>query len=155
MKGRANWNVDDDEPKYLYIIPCRMSSTLFGYAQNYPFIKDEQTIYIGESEKFVMQTHTYGIKNCLGLGSNSLSGTQCKLLLELNPKRIVFMLDKSLDPEITKANAEKLRIYARMFDLSIGWWDWTKNNTFPEKASPSDFGKQALLNIIEKEVCVL
>lgn len=153
VKGRANWDIDENEPKYLYIIPCRMSSTLFGYAQNYPYINDNQTILIGESEKFVMQAYTYGIKNCLGLGSNSLSGAQCKLLLELNPKRVIFMLDKSLDPKITKANAEKLRVYARMFDLQIGWWDWTKNTLLPEKASPSDFGKQTFLDIIKKEVC--
>lgn len=152
VKGRANWEVGEDEPKYLYLLPCPMSTTLFGYCQNYEYINDQKTILIGESEKFVMQCHSYGIRNCLALGSNSLSNAQCKLLLELSPREVVFVLDKGLDPDITMNNAQRLHAFGRMMDLEIKWWDWTRNTTLEDKASPSDYGKDTMLNILNNEI---
>lgn len=150
VKGRANWNVDDDEPKYLYLIPCTMSSTLYGYCQNYKHLI-ENDILVFEAEKSVMQCHSVGIYNCVSLGSNSISPKQCRLLMELNPKRVIFMLDKGLDIENTKRNAKVLSVYTRMFDTQICWWDWT-SSSLPDKASPSDYGKDVLQNIINNEI---
>lgn len=152
VKGRATWNVGEDEPKYLYIIPCPMSTTLYGYCQNYEHLQQANTIYIGESEKFVMQASSYGLYNCVALGSNSLSTAQCKLLLELHPKKIVFMLDKGLSEENTRINAKKLSMFTRMADVKIYWWDWKINIDLPDKASPSDFGKEEIQWIIENEI---
>lgn len=149
IKGRANWNVADDEPKYLYLIPCAMSRTLYGYCQNYQYLTDD--ILVFEAEKSVMQCYSYGIRNCVSLGSNSISPKQCKLLMEFAPKRIIFMLDKGLDPDITKRNAKVLIAYTRMFDTQICWWDWTKSS-LPDKASPSDYGIDTLKNIINNEI---
>lgn len=150
VKGRANWDIKDDEPKYLYLVPCAMSSTLYGYCQNYKHLVGND-IYIYEAEKSVMQCDSYGIHNCVSLGSNSISPKQCKLLMELNPKRIVFMLDKGLDIENTKRNAKTLGVYTRMFDTQIWLWDWTKSS-LPDKSSPSDYGKNILQNIINNEI---
>lgn len=152
IKGRATWNVADDDCKYLYIVPCPMSSTLFGYCQNYEFLNQADEILVGESEKFVMQCYSYDIHNCVALGSNSLSTTQARLLVELNPKKIIFMLDKGLDFANTKANVEKLKQFTRMFDIQIYWWDWHINTNLPDKASPSDFGKSVLVDIIKNEI---
>ena len=152
VKGRANWECTEDELKYLYLIPCPMSTTLYGYTQNYEFINNNKTIFIGESEKFVMQSYSYGIRNCLALGGNSLSDTQCKILMELNPKEVVFMLDKSLDPAITFANAERLSRYIRLFDTKIYWWDWQKNKSLPQKSSSSDYGEKVMSEILKNEI---
>ena len=152
VKGRIAGEPDEDEPKYMYLYPCPMSSTLFGYCQNYEYINESKTILIGESEKFVMQCYSYGIRNCVSIGSNSLSTTQCRLLMELNPERIVFLLDKDLPPEITQNNADKLRVYSRMRDLELCWWDWAKNPDLPPKSSPSDFGEEIMKRILNKEV---
>lgn len=149
IKGRANWNITDDEPKYLYLVPCAMSRTLYGYCQNYQYLTDD--ILVFEAEKSVMQCYSYGIRNCVSLGSNSISPKQCKLLMEFAPKRIIFMLDKGLDPDITKRNAKVLSAYTRMFDTQICWWDWTKSN-LPDKASPSDYSIDTLKNIIDNEI---
>lgn len=151
IKARANWEVDAEEPKYLYLLPCAMSSTLYGYCQNYEYLSNGD-IFVFEAEKSVLQCHTYGIRNCVSLGSNSLSTTQCKLIMELNPKRVIFMLDKGLDYENTKANATKLSAFTRMFDTKIYWWGWNNNLTLPDKASPSDYGKEALKRIINEEI---
>ena len=151
LKGRANYEVTDDEPKYLYLISCPMSQTLYGFSQNYAYLCNGE-IYLYEAEKSVLQCHTYGYSNALALGSNSLSDTQCRLLMGLQPKKIVFMLDKGLDINNTLRNIEKLLLYTRMSDVQICYWDWHKNTTLPDKASPSDYGKDMLQDIINNEL---
>lgn len=151
VKGRLNYD-SDDEPKYLYIVRCLVSSTLFGYSQNYQYILNADTIYIGESEKFVMQLHSLGIQNCVAIGGSSLSKYQCKLLMECNPKRIVFLLDKSLDRSETIANVKRLSAFTKMKDIKVYWWNWLKNTSLPDKSSPSDYGKEVFDYIISNEV---
>ena len=150
VKGRANWNVTENESKYLYLIPCPMSATLYGLSQNYIHLQNS-VVYVFESEKSVLQCHTYGIYNAVAIGSNSLSITQCKLLMQLHPKRIVFMLDKSLDLKNTYINAERLRAYMVMQDTKVLYWNWHKSK-LPEKSSPSDYGIDELQNIIDNEL---
>ena len=151
IKGRANWEICEDESKYLYLIPCAISNTLYGYSQNYEFLTNN-TIYVFESEKSIMQCFSYGIKNCVSIGGNSLSTQQCKLLMELNPQKIVFMFDEGLDMSIIEANINKLKTFCKLFDTSIGYWDYTIDRTIPKKSSPSDLGKQRLLEIIKTQL---
>ena len=92
VKVRCNYDVRDGEMKYYYLIPCQMSQTLYGYSQNYNYLVNN-VIYIFESEKSVMQCYSYGIRNCVALGSGSISRKQVRMLLELNPKKIIFMHD--------------------------------------------------------------
>ena len=150
-KGRANWEVSKDESKYLYLIPCAVSNTLYGYCQNYEYLINN-TIYIFESEKSTMQCFSYGIKNCVSLGCNSISTQQCKLLMELNPQKIVFMLDEGLDMSIIEMNIKKLKTFCKMFDTTIAYWDYTIDKTIPKKSSPSDLGKNKLLEIINTQL---
>lgn len=149
VKGRADWDVSDEESKYLYLVPCAASQTLYGYSQNYQYCINND-ILVFEAEKSVMQCCSYGINNCVSLCGNSVSTKQCRLLMAAVPKRIVFMLDKGLDADITRRNAKMLSAYTKMSDTKIMWWDWTKSN-LPDKASPSDHGREALLNALTYE----
>lgn len=149
VKGRANWKVSDDEPKYLYLVPTTVSGTLYGYCENYEYLKD--TIYVFEAEKSVMQCYSYGIRNAVALAGNNLSNTQCKLLLERNPSTIVFMLDTGLDFEHIEKNAKTILAYSKMRNIEIKYWD-TAITLLPDKASPSDFGAETLKEIIETEL---
>ena len=150
VKGRANWDIADDEPKYLYLTPCRCSETLYGFAHNYRHLVND-TIYICESEKAVMQAWGYGYYNFVGLGGNRVSDKQCKLMVELLPKRMVLLPDVGLDWTITELNARKLMSYTRLLDIQIGWWDWRKYHD-PDKASPTDLGVERLEQIIKTEI---
>lgn len=152
VKGRAAWNVQDDEPKYIYLQPCPTSSTLFGYCQNYDCLKDGESILIGESEKFVLQCRSYGLRNAVALGGNSISDMQCKSLVELQPKKIIFMLDRDLDLGVTAQNINKIKTYTRMFDIELYYWDWTLDSDLPSKASPSDGGRILLKKILKEQV---
>ena len=76
VKGRINdSNVSDEVPKYLYLHECAASKYLYGYYQNYQYLF-ANTVVVGESEKMVMQAYSFGERNVVGIGSNSLSQKQ-------------------------------------------------------------------------------
>lgn len=150
IKIRCNWDVSDGEQKYYYLISCPASLTLYGYSQNYKFLQ-ENTIFIFESEKSVMQCHSYGIRNCVALGSSSISLKQVEMLLELNPQRIIFMHDTGFKFEYIKRNINTVKNYSRFNEIEIGYWDYF-DKQYKNKISPSDLGKKELKRIIKHEL---
>lgn len=152
VKGRRNYETDnEDDPKYLYLVPCQMSKTLFGYSTNYSLMYGG-TVMIFESEKSVLQCASYGYHNAVALGSNSLSEYQAKMILSLNPQKVIFMLDSDLPLENTKRNIDMLRSVAIMRDLQINYFDWTECLELPAKASPSDEGKEVFEYILAENI---
>ena len=152
IKGRRNYETDNvDDPKYLYLVACQMSKTLYGYSENYSNMYGK-TVMVFESEKSVLPCASYGYHNTVALGSNSLSEYQAKMLLSLNPSRVIFMLDNDLPLENTKRNIDMLRSVATMRDLQISYFDWTECLDLPDKSSPSDEGKEILDNILKENI---
>lgn len=149
VKIRSNTN--NGKYKYYYLIKCKESQTLFGYYQNYKYLFNN-TIYIFEAEKSVMQCHSYGIRNAVALGSGSISDKQIELILQLNPKKVIFLHDNNYELEAIQKNINKLKSYSRFYkQLLVGYWDYTKSD-YPEKCSPSDLGIDILNNIIQNEI---
>lgn len=144
-KLRRNYEVSDEESKYIYEIPCPASQTLFGYAQNYDSLYGSDII-IGEAEKFVMQCDSYGYRNAVGLGSSSLSIQQCKLLLALNPSSISFMLDVGLDKSVLEKDMMLIKNYARMINIPVYYWN---GKGFEDKMSPTDKGKTLFIESLK------
>lgn len=151
IKGRANWDTEPDEQKYYYLVPCRISETLYGYSQNYQHLTNN-TIYIAESEKSVMQAFSMGYRNFVSIGGNTLSTKQCLLLMELLPQKIIFLLDEGLDRDVIKRNIHKLSKYTKMTDVEIGFWDYELSLYAKDKCSPTDLGKDILQEIINNEI---
>lgn len=152
VKGRCNYDPDEYEAKYLYLTPsCPMSQTLFGYSENYSSLY-ENNIFVVESEKSVLKMSSWCYHNVVAIGSNSLSVTQCKLLLSLNPKCVIFLLDKSLPLENTKRNAELLKTFCTMRQIAIKYWSWPDNITLDEKSAPCDDTKAEFEYIIANEI---
>ena len=152
IKGRRNYETDNEEdPKYLYLVPCQMSKTLFGYSTNYSSMYGD-TVMVFESEKSVLQCASYGYHNAVALGSNSLSEYQAKIILSLSPQKVIFMLDSDLPLENTKRNIDMLRSVAIMRDLQINYFDWTECLELPAKASPSDEGKEVFEYILAENI---
>lgn len=150
LKGRANWEVGADDTKYLYLIPCRCSETLYGYAHNYQNLAG-QTVCVCESEKAVMQAWSYGYQNFVGIGGSRVSNCQCKLLVELMPKKIILLPDVGLDMNVTIGNEERLKSYTRLFEINVGHWSYGDGQD-PDKASPTDLGYDRLTEIINNEI---
>lgn len=151
IKGRLNGVPGEFEPKYLYIENGPMSQTLFGYYENYGSLYDNEILVV-ESEKSVLKMDSWGYSNVVALGSNSLSTTQAKLIMSLNPKRVTFLLDKSLPLENTKRNAELLTTFCTMRQLEIRYWNWENNLTLDDKAAPCDDTKEELEYILNNEI---
>lgn len=150
VKERFNYEVEDGEIKYFYHSPCQMSNTLYGYSQNYVYLTGE-TVLIFEAEKSVMQCYTYGIRNCVALGSGSISRKQIQMLLELNPQKVIFMHDVGYKLEYIMRNIDFLKGYSRFVELEIGYWDFFGKG-YTDKVSPSDIGKQKLDYILKNEI---
>ena len=151
IKGRLNGEPGEFEPKYLYLVQGPMSQTLFGYSENYNALYEGNVIVV-ESEKSVLKLDSWGYNNVVALGSNSLSTTQAKLLMSLNPKRVTFMLDKSLPLENTKRNADLLKTFCTMRQLEIKYWSWEDNITLDEKSAPCDDTKEEFEYILANEI---
>lgn len=149
-KTRCNYHVEDGELKYYYLIPCMCSRTLYGFFQNYNYLVNN-TIFVFESEKSVMQCYSYGIRNCVALGSGSISQQQVQLLLQLQPKKIIFMHDQGYKMEYIQRNIDIVKNYSRFSEVEIGYWDYFNKN-YEDKVSPSDLGKDKLNYIINNEI---
>lgn len=151
IKIRCNWEVTGGEKKYYYLIPCLISETLYGYYQNYKYLTDE-TIFIVESEKSVLQAHSYGLYNFIATGGSSLSSKQCKLIMELSPKKIIFLYDEGLDKQIIYRNINKMQVYTKMFDIEIGYWNHSNCIDVPKKCSPTDLSFEELKDILYNKI---
>ena len=149
-KVRCNYEVQDGEMKYYYLIPCQASQTLYGYSQNYNYLTNN-IIYIYEAEKSIMQCFSYGIRNCVALGSGSISRKQVRMLLELNPKKIIFMHDVGYDLENILRNINMVKNYSRFSEVELGYWDFF-DRIYDNKVSASDLGKKELLRIMDTEI---
>ena len=151
IKGRLNGEPEEFEPKYLYIINGPMSQTLFGYSENYSSLYENEILVV-ESEKSVLKMDSWGYHNVVALGSNSLSATQARLLMSLNPKRVVFLLDKSLPLVNTKRNADLLKTFCTMKQVSVHYWNWENNLSLADKSAPCDDSKEELEYIMNNEI---
>lgn len=152
IKIRANYdvNIDAGELKYFYELPCSMSQTLYGYSQNYKYLVNN-IVYIFEAEKSVMQCFTCGIRNCVALGSGTISKKQVQMILELNPKQVIFMHDVGYKKEFIERNITMLQCYSRFSEIEIGYWD-CENREYEDKVSASDLGKERLNYILKNEI---
>ena len=98
-----------------------------------------------------MQCHSYGIRNCVALGSGTISKKQVKMLFELNPKQIIFLHDVGYKKEFIMRNIQMIQSYSRFSEVEIGYWDFF-NKAYKDKISPTDMGKEKLMYILRNEI---
>ena len=151
IKGRANFELSEYEPKYLFLEQGLMSQTLFGYYENYNSLY-EGDILIFESEKSILILDGWGYHNAVALGSNSLDPAQAKLIISLNPRSVTFLLDNSLPLENTKRDIEILKSFCTMKTLDIKFWNWEYNLDLDDKCAACDGTKEEFIYILENEI---
>ena len=152
VKCRTNKDIEDGSliQKYYYLTnECRMSNTLYGYSHNYQYLERAENIFIFESEKSVLQADGFGVKECLALGSSSISKKQAKMILSLNAKNIYLMFDEGLDHKSIIRNIKTLQAYGRLKELNI--YVWVPGNKTPLKSSPTDNGAYFFKNAARRE----
>lgn len=59
-------------------------------------------------------------------------------------------MDKGLKDQFVNENINALRNYTRMSDMEI--WKWIPGNEIPDKASPTDMGKEKFRSIMETQM---
>lgn len=152
VKSRYNGTPPDDRPKYYYPIGGNISTSLYGFSENYGDLYGCDSLYVFEGEKSVMKMWGWGYCSSVAIGSHSLSDAQITLLLQLNPKSIVLMLDKNLEIQETFSNISRIKNFSAITDIKVKYWDWRLNNILPEKAAPCDMGVEEFKNILSKEL---
>lgn len=151
IMGRLNYD-DENLPKWFPIIPFPKINTLYGYSNNYVHLLESDDIFIGESEKFVLQLASYGYRNSVSLGGSNLSQHQIRHILNVSPKNIYLCFDEGLQIDVIKQNAYKFKDYLKLkeFDIYVVLDKKEKYIKKGSKASPSDFGKEIFEKIIKE-----
>jgi DNA primase len=132
VKGRLfKTELEENELKYVYLEPCARNKILYGINKTYPFIKQQGSCIIGESEKSCMQLWSMGYQNCIGIGGSKVSSQQIEKLSRLGID-LIFAFDKDIPKQdiesIANRFVEGIPIYAIYDDKNI----------LSEKASPMD-----------------
>jgi len=156
VKARRNYKIEDGGgPKYYFPYKGAVSKSLYGYSENYATLVKDRIVMVFESEKSVMVSYAFGLRNTVAIGSNSLSEEQARLIAALDPKEVWFMLDKDLPLKETQANIKNLKKYLVMKDCKILFWNWTKNTSVCEKGAPVDMGQCVFDDICKNEMEVV
>ena len=153
IKARRNYETDnEDDPKYIYELPCQKSMLLYGAHENYQYLMNADRIVIGESEKFVLACDSYNYNSAVSIMGSLLSAEQAKILLGFNAKEYCFMMDEGLQIETIYRNAELLKSFAAMRECKITYFDWRDSLSVGEKESPTDGGRENFYYILENEI---
>ena len=88
-------------PKYIYMRSIGSMPTIFGFADNEQFIREENRMILFEGSKSVMLADTWSIRNTGALLTSHLSEWQMRELIRLQIP-VVFALDKDIDVRADK-----------------------------------------------------
>ena len=154
IMGRLNDSQCSKDERWLPIIPCSRSLTLYGYHHNYEFIQQKNIVVIGESEKFVQQLHSMGSYVGLATCGCDVSDIQAKHLKALMTSKIILAYDEGLEEEQIRLQAQKLVLNNAVFHNQVGYVFDRNNLILPKgsKASPSDLGKGVFTELIRNYV---
>lgn len=137
VKGRSikNSDVNDYNPKYMYIYNCNISQEWFNMDKAKESILKEKKAYIFESEKSVMKMHSYGENNSLAISSSDISEIQIRMIKNLGLDIDIILCydkDKSVDEVKKQAKRFTNRNVYGIIDIE---------NLLGEKDAPVDKGK--------------
>lgn len=124
------------------------SQYLYGLYQNYKYILEQGRIYVGESEKFVLQLRSIGVKNAVAIGSHDISDTQRKILLSLGVD-IVTCMDEGIPDEFNAEQCKNLKSHCSLVGGKVGFA--MVDGILNSKESPSDRGLEIWNQCIDEQ----
>lgn len=152
IMGRSNDPEIPYEYRWLPIIPCSRSHTLYGYHKNYAGIQNKQICVITESEKGVMQLHSMGFPVGLATCTRTISSYQVKYLKALRADKIILAYDEGIPECDLREEAQKLKVNNSIYTNKVGYI-YDKNNDIlrsGSKNSPTDLGREAFRTLANK-----
>lgn len=155
IMGRSIDKNCEKEERWLPIIPCSRSLTLYGYHINYADIQNKGLCVVGESEKFPQQLEGFGCHIGLASCGCHISDTQAKYIKSLLVGKTILAYDEGLSQEYIHEEAKKLKIDNAIFKNKVGYIFDKEHIVLPSgsKASPSDYGREAFSYLIKN--CVV
>ena len=142
------------EERWLPIIPCSRSYTVFGYHQNYQTIQEKSLCIIFESEKAVCQADSFGCNIALATGGCHISSVQARYIKSLMTNKIIVAFDEGLDEADVIRQAEKLKSNNPLIQNKVGYV-WDSNHTYipkDSKLNAADMGKEIFTKLIKEKV---
>lgn len=152
VMGRSNDPNIPYEYRWLPIIPCSRSHTLYGYHKNYAGIQNKQICVITESEKGVMQLYSMGFPVGLATCTRTISTTQAKYLKALRVDRLIIAYDEGIPECDLAAEAKKLQMNNPIYSNKVGYI-YDANGDILRKGSkdaPTDLGREAFRTLANK-----
>jgi hypothetical protein len=123
------------------------SQCLYGLYQNYKYILDSGRVYIFESEKAILQTASFGVRNAVAIGSHDISSTQRTLLLSLGVD-IVTCMDEGIPEQFNIEQCKRLQCNTSLIGGKVGFM--MVDGILSNKESPSDKGIDVWNQLINK-----
>jgi len=119
-------------PKYTHTNAIGYNDVLWGYYLNKDACAFHNEIIILEGEKSVMKLMTWGINNCVALGTSHLNDEQLSFLIR-EGLNVVVAVDKHVQKDIYKNEKwNKLKRYCKVYYI------YDKDNLLGEKDAPVD-----------------
>lgn len=113
------------------------SQVVYGFYENYNYILEAGRVYVGESEKFVLQLASFGIRNSVAIGSHEVCEVHKRLLLSLGVE-IVLCFDNDISDKINIKQCKKFRNKSSLLQAKVGYV--ITDDILNDKESPSDRG---------------
>lgn len=168
IMGRYNASADycneHNIPKWFPIIPFSKKQVLFGFFENYRFIQEQKTIFIGESEKFPLQLRSMeipyicekgnkrfkGLNLGVAVGTHTISEYQKTLIQSCYPNCVIVCFDEGLEIEEVEKEAKKIKSKSNFTQCKVGYIYDKENKYLPKgsKASPSDYGIEVFNHLV-------
>ncbi len=147
VKGRYLGSPPKGVSKYVYLEPCARNCILFGLDKTYDAIQEKKCVYVGESEKSVLQMFSYGYYNCVATSGKKVSKQQI-IKLERLCVPIIFLFDKDVKHEELDELANKFVNGVVVYALI------DKINILNEKESPTD-NKVKFEKLLSNQKCIV
>ena len=142
------------ESRWLPILACQRSYTLYGYHHNYAKILNKDMCIIFESEKAVCQLDSFGCNLGLATCGCHLSNYQSKLIKSIGTNKIILAYDEGLSEEQLRETAKKLIVDNGIMKNHVGYI-WDGNNEIIRAGSKdniADIGKKGFAKAIKEKV---
>lgn len=156
IMGRSNDLEIPYQYRWLPIIPCARSYTLFGYHQNYAAIQQQQLAIITESEKGVMQLRSMGYNFGLATCTRNISSVQAKYLKALRVKKLILAYDEGITEDELRQEVNKIKMENPILKNSVGYiYDKHGEVLKPgTKMSPTDVRVEDFKRLVGKTVWI-
>lgn len=123
VKGRLfKKELEENDLKYLYLEPCSKGRVLYGLYKTHEYIAKSGLVYVGESEKFVLQCWSMGYYNAVSIGGKTITKHQIDKITRLGVD-VIFSFDKDVTQkeleDIANNFVEGTKIYCVIDDKDI------------------------------------